>query len=50
MRPYSWMAVLGLVTTILPVLMELVTPRMVQFVIDKGIRAEDMVAVGKAAV
>ena len=45
MRPYSWMAVLGLVTTILPVLMELVTPRMVQFVIDKGIRAEDMVAV-----
>ena len=45
MRPYSWMAVLGLVTTILPVLMELVTPRMVQFVIDSGIRAGDMVAV-----
>ncbi len=45
MRPYSWMAVLGLVTTILPVLMELVTPRMVQFVIDKGIRAGDMTAV-----
>ncbi len=45
MRPYSWMAVLGLVTTILPVLMELVTPRMVQFVIDSGIRAGDMTAV-----
>ena len=45
MRPYSRMAVLGLVTTILPVLMELVTPRMVQFVIDKGIRAGDMTAV-----
>ena len=45
MRPYSWMAVLGLVTTILPVLMELVTPRMVQFVIDNGIRAGDMTAV-----
>ena len=45
MRPYSWMAVLGLVTTILPVLMELVTPRMMQFVIDKGIRAGDMTAV-----
>ena len=43
--PYKWMAVLGLVTTILPVLMELVTPRMVQFIIDQGIRASDMVAV-----
>ena len=45
MRPYSWMAVLGFVTTILPVLMELVTPRMVQFIIDSGIRAGDMTAV-----
>ena len=45
MRPYRWMAVLGLITTILPVVMELVTPRMVQFVIDKGIRAGDMTAV-----
>ena len=43
--PYKWMAVLGLVTTILPVLMELVTPRMIQFIIDQGIRAGDMVAV-----
>ncbi len=43
--PYKWMAVLGLATTILPVLMELVTPRMVQFIIDQGIRAGDMVAV-----
>jgi ATP-binding cassette subfamily B protein len=39
------MAVLGLVTTVLPVLMELVTPRMVQFIIDQGIRAGDMTAV-----
>ena len=45
MRPYGWMAVLGFVTTILPVLMELVTPRMVQYIIDKGIRAGDMGAV-----
>ncbi len=45
MRPYSWMAVLGFITTILPVVMELVTPRMVQFVIDEGIRAGDMTAV-----
>ena len=43
--PYKWMAILGLVTTVLPVLMELVTPRMVQYIIDQGIRAGDMVAV-----
>ncbi len=49
MRPYSWMAVLGFVTTILPVLMELVAPRMIQFVIDKGIRAGDMNAVWQAS-
>ncbi len=45
LRPYMWMTVLGIVTTILPVLMELVTPRMVQFIIDQGIRASDMTAV-----
>ena len=45
LRPYAWMTVLGIVTTILPVLMELVTPRMVQFIIDQGIRAGDMTAV-----
>ena len=39
------MAILGLVTTVLPVLMELVTPRMVQYIIDQGIRAGDMTAV-----
>ena len=44
-RPYTWMAVLGIITTILPVLMELVTPRMVQFIIDQGIRAGNMAAV-----
>ena len=45
LRPYAWMTVLGIVTTILPVLMELVTPRMVQFIIDRGIRVGDMTAV-----
>ncbi|MXY93836.1 MAG: ABC transporter ATP-binding protein [Caldilineaceae bacterium SB0664_bin_27] len=45
LRPYAWMTVLGIVTTILPVLMELVTPLMVQFIIDQGIRAGDMAAV-----
>ncbi len=49
-RPYKWMAVLGIVTTILPVLMELVTPRMVQFIIDQGIRAGDMAAVWRGSV
>ena len=42
MRPYKWMAVLGLITTILPVLMELVTPAMLRVVIDEGIRGQDM--------
>ena len=45
LRPYVWMTVLGIVTTILPVLMELVTPRMVQFIIDQGIRTGNMIAV-----
>lgn len=43
--PYKWMAVLGIVTTILPVVMELVTPRMVQFIIDQGISVGDMTIV-----
>ena len=42
MRPYSWMVVLGLITTVLPVLMELVTPAMLRVVIDEGIRGQDM--------
>ena len=44
-KPYTWMAVLGIVTTILPVVMELVTPRMVQFIIDQGIRVGNMTVV-----
>ncbi|MBI3961087.1 MAG: ABC transporter ATP-binding protein [Chloroflexi bacterium] len=42
MRPYSWMVVLGFITTILPVLMELVTPAMLRVIIDEGIRAGNM--------
>lgn len=42
LRPYRWMLVLGFITTVLPVLMELVTPAMLQVVIDEGIRGEDM--------
>ncbi len=45
MQPYRWIAIVGFFTVILPVIMELVTPRMVQFVIDKGIRGQNMAAV-----
>jgi ATP-binding cassette subfamily B protein len=41
MRPYRWVAILGLLTVILPVAMELVVPRMLQVLIDQGIRAGD---------
>ncbi|MBN1565298.1 MAG: ABC transporter ATP-binding protein [Anaerolineae bacterium] len=45
MRPYRWIVFWGIVTTVLPVLMELLVPRMLQYVIDKGIRGEDMDAI-----
>ncbi|MBX3052255.1 MAG: ABC transporter ATP-binding protein [Caldilineaceae bacterium] len=41
-RPYRWMLVLGFITTVLPVLMELVTPAMLRVVIDEGIRGQNM--------
>jgi ATP-binding cassette subfamily B protein len=42
MRPYKGMVLLGLVTTILPVIMELTVPRLLQYVIDQGIRIQNM--------
>lgn len=42
LRPYRWMLVLGFVTTVLPVLMELVVPAMLRVVIDEGIKGQDM--------
>jgi len=42
MDAYWGMALIGLVTVILPVAMELVIPRMLQYVIDQGIKASDM--------
>ncbi|MCB0125638.1 MAG: ABC transporter ATP-binding protein, partial [Caldilineaceae bacterium] len=42
MRPYKAMVLLGLVTTVLPVIMELVVPRLLQYVIDQGIRVQSM--------
>ena len=45
MRPYRWVVVLGLFTVILPVMMELTVPRMLQYVVDRGIRAGNMGAI-----
>jgi len=45
MQPYWWVAVLLVLTVTLPVAMELVVPRMLQFVIDQGIRVGDLDAI-----
>ena len=42
MRPYRLEIVIGIITVVLPVMMELLIPRMLQLVIDEGIRAGDM--------
>ncbi len=49
MRPYKWVVAIGILTVILPVAMELLVPRMLQFVIDKGIRDENMDAIVQGA-
>ena len=38
MRPYGWILFFGFWTTVLPVAMELSVPRLLQFMIDDGIR------------
>ena len=38
MKPYIWYVVFGFFATILPVVMELTVPRLLQFIIDQGIR------------
>ncbi len=45
MRPYRWEIAIGVVTVVMPVLMELLIPRLLQSVIDDGIRAGDMNAI-----
>ncbi len=45
LKPYWRIVVLLMLTVILPVFMEMVTPRMLQFVVDKGIRAANMRAI-----
>ncbi len=45
MQPYRWVLLLGFVTVILPVSMELIVPRALQVVIDQGIMVTDMQAI-----
>lgn len=42
MRPYRWYLFLGFWSTVLPVAMELSVPRLLQFIIDEGIRPKSM--------
>ena len=49
MRPYRWEIVIGIITVVLPVLMELLIPRLLQSVIDDGIRAQDMDVISHGA-
>ena len=49
LRPYRWVVIIGLLTVILPVLMELTVPRMLQYIIDRGIRTGDMTAIMRGA-
>ena len=48
MRPYGWYVFFGFWTTVLPVAMELSVPRLLQLMIDEGIRprALDMILLG----
>ncbi|HXF61701.1 MAG TPA: ABC transporter ATP-binding protein, partial [Caldilineaceae bacterium] len=45
LRPYRVVLILGLLTTVLPVVMELLIPRLLQYMIDQGIRAGNMQAI-----
>ena len=48
MRPYAWYLFFGFWATVLPVAMELSVPRLLQFIIDEGIRPRepDMILLG----
>ncbi len=49
LRPYRWTLFWGLFTVVLPVLMELVVPRMLQYIIDDGIRDGSMAVVWRGS-
>ncbi len=48
-RPYRWIAVLLVLTAILPVAMELVVPRLLQTIVDQGIRGGNMGVVARGS-
>ena len=50
MRPYSWIIIIGVFTVILPVVMELLVPRLLQYIIDQGIRTGRMSVIRQGAV
>ena len=45
LEPYRWTIIIGLLLVVLPVAMELLVPRLLQIIIDDGIRAGDMSAI-----
>ena len=47
--PYRWYIFFGFFTVILPVAMELVVPRMLQYIIDDGIRQGSMAVVWRGS-
>ena len=47
--PYKWALIFGLLTTMLPVVMELLIPRLLQYVIDDGVVAGRMDVVWKGS-
>ncbi|MBP6469480.1 MAG: ABC transporter ATP-binding protein [Chloroflexi bacterium] len=49
LRPYTWIAFFMLVTTVLPVVMELIVPRALRTVIDQGITPGDMAAIWRGS-
>ena len=49
LRPYRWYMIVGFFTVILPVMMELVVPRMLQLIIDDGIRQGSMAVVWRGS-
>ncbi len=48
-RPYTWIAFFMLITTVLPVVMELIVPRALRTVIDQGITPGDMAAIWRGS-
>ena len=47
--PYRWALIFGLLTTVLPVVMELLIPRLLQYVIDQGVLQGDMSVVWRGS-